>query len=391
MRVTHVITRLIVGGAQENTVGSVLGLRQMPDVDVNLVSGPTTGPEGSIESDVATIPGLLTIVPELVRPVHPWKDIRALGRLAAIFREQRAEIVHTHSGKAGVLGRLAARRAGVPLIVHTIHGPSFGSFQGPLANTLFRAAERHAGKVTTHFVVVARAMTEQYLAAGIGRRAQYTRIFSGFALQPFLSARNHPELRERLGIGPGDFVVGKIARLARLKGHDDLFAVAPQLVKRCPQMKFLLVGDGEWRDRFEQRARALGLSQHFVFAGLVPPNQVPRYAGIMDGLVHLSRREGLPRALPQALAAARPVIAYDCDGAGEVCLADETGFLLAPGDRFGLTERLVQLARDPALCERLGRRGQELVRQWFPLERMVDQLHALYLKLSARRAVPADS
>jgi glycosyltransferase involved in cell wall biosynthesis len=231
-------------------------------------------------------------------------------------------------------------------------------------------------------------MTEQYLAAGIGRRAQYTRIVSGFALQPFLSARNLPELRERLGIGPGDFVVGKIARLSRLKGHDDLFAVAPQLVKRCPQMKFLLVGDGEWRGRFEQRARALGLSQHFVFAGLVPPNAVPRYAGIMDGLVHLSRREGLPRALPQALAAARPVVAYDCDGAREVCVENETGFLLAPGDLFGLTERLVQLARDPALCERLGRRGQELVKQWFPVERMVEQLHALYLKLSTRHGIP---
>jgi len=148
------------------------------------------------------------------------------------------------------------------------------------------------------------------------------------------------------------------------------------------------VGDGEWRGRFEQRAHALGLSQHFVFAGLVSPNEVPRYAGIMDGLVHLSRREGLPRALPQALAAARPVVAYDCDGAREVCLANETGFLLAPGDHFGLTERLVQLARDPALCQRLGRRGQELVKQWFPVERMVDQLHALYLKLSTGYAIP---
>ena len=384
MRVTHVITRLIVGGAQENTVNSVLGLRQRPDMEVKLISGPTTGPEGSIESEVASIPNLLTILPELVRPIHPWKDIWALRRLAEIFRAQRTEIVHTHSGKAGVLGRLAARRAGVPVIVHTIHGPSFGNFQGRFANALFRAAERYAGRATTHFVVVARAMTEQYLAADIGRRAQYTRIVSGFALQPFLSAQNLPELRKRLGIGPGDFVVGKIARLAPLKGHDDLFAVAPQLVKRCPQMKFLLVGDGEWRDRFEQRARALGLSQHFVFAGLVPPHEVPRYAGIMDGLVHLSRREGLPRSVPQALAAARPVVVYDCDGAREVCFANETGFLLAPGDLVGLTERLVQLARDPALCERLGRRGQELVKQWFPLERMVDQLHALYLKLFAR-------
>src|SRR5206468_6293726 len=148
--------------------------------------------------------------------------------------------------------------------------------------------------------------------------------------------------------------------------------------------KFLLVGDGVWRQRFEAQVRTLGLDQHFIFAGLVPPAVIPSYVGIMDVLVHLSRREGLPRALPQALAAARPVVAYDCDGAREVCISNQTGFLLAPGDLLELTERLVQLARDPALCERLGRRGRELVKQWFPVERMVDQLHALYLKLFAR-------
>src|SRR5262249_27424711 len=155
------------------------------------------------------------------------------------------------------------------------------------------------------------------------------------------------------------------ARLFRLKGHDDLFAVAPQLVRRCPQIKFLFVGDGQWRQRFEQKARALGLGSHFVFAGLVPPREMARYVGIMDALVHLSAREGLPRALPQALAAAKPVVAYDCDGAREVCLDNETGFLLPRGELGQLTERLLRLARDPALCERLGRRGQDLVKRSF--------------------------
>ena len=140
MRVTHVITRLIVGGAQENTVASVLGLRSKPGLEVNLISGPTTGPEGSIESLVAPAPQLLTVVPELVRPVHPWYDLLALRRLTALFRSQQPDIVHTHSGKAGFLGRLAAHRAGVPVVVHTIHGPSFGRFQGPLANALFLSA-----------------------------------------------------------------------------------------------------------------------------------------------------------------------------------------------------------------------------------------------------------
>src|SRR5204862_2926127 len=161
----------------------------------------------------------------------------------------------------------------------------FGRFQNALANALFVRAERYAGKFTTHFVTVARAMTDRYLAAGIGRPAQYTRIFSGFPLEPFLSATDDPEFRQRLGICPGDFVVGKIARLFKLKGHDDLFAVAPELIQRCPGIKFLLVGDGEWRARFENLARAPGLRGHFVFTGLVSPDDVPRYVGIMDALV----------------------------------------------------------------------------------------------------------
>ena len=141
MRVIHIITRLIVGGAQENTVATVLGLRQKPGVEVGLVSGPTTGPEGSLESEVK-IPALFTIVPELVRPVHPLKDFLALRHLEKILREQKPDIVHTHSGKAGILGRLAARRVGVPAIIHTIHGPSFGNFQNATANFIFRAAEK---------------------------------------------------------------------------------------------------------------------------------------------------------------------------------------------------------------------------------------------------------
>ncbi|MEO8427925.1 MAG: glycosyltransferase family 4 protein [Verrucomicrobiota bacterium] len=384
MRVTHVITRLIVGGAQENTVATVLGLRRKPGVIVKLISGPTTGPEGSLESRFADSPGLLSLSPELVRPIHPWKDLLALRDLAVIFRRDSPDIVHTHSGKAGILGRLAAHRARVPIIVHTIHGPSFGSFQGSLANFAFGSAERYAAKFTSHFVAVAQAMTEQYLAAGIGRREQYTRIFSGFPLEPYLGARNDPGLRRRLGIAPDDFVIGKIARLFKGKGHDDLFGVAPTLIQRWPRMKFLLVGDGRWKERFQRLARASGLENRFVFTGLVTPEEIPGYVGIMDVLVHLSRREGLPRALPQALAAARPIVAYDCDGAREVCLENETGFLVKPGDRSALVQRLLQLASDSSLRERFGSEGRRLVKAWFPVERMVDCVYALYLELAGQ-------
>jgi len=383
MRVTHIITRLIVGGAQENTVATVLGLRQKSGVAVDLLSGPTAGPEGSLEPEVEKNSGLLTTIPELVRPVHPWLDWMALRRLTKILRQSRPDVVHTHSGKAGILGRLAANRAGVPLIIHTIHGPSFGNFQSAGANLIFRAAEKYAARVTTHFIVVADAMKTQYLTAGIGQPERYTKIFSGFSLEPFLSAKSEPAIDARLGIRPGDFVVGKIARLFKLKGHDDLFAIAPELVRRCPQIKFLLVGDGEWRGRFEKLAKTLGLEHHFIFTGLVPPAEISPLVGSMDALVHLSLREGLPRALPQALAAGKPVVAYDCDGAREVCFDGRTGFLVRPGDLAGLTNSLLQLANSPALCKKLGQSGKEFVRENFAVDKMVDVIYNLYLKLIA--------
>ncbi|MCX8157873.1 MAG: glycosyltransferase family 4 protein [Verrucomicrobiae bacterium] len=383
MRVVHVITRLIVGGAQENTLASVLGLRERAGVEVKLISGPTSGPEGSLEEEARQAPGLLEILPWLVRPVHPWKDLRAWQALTRRFRQLQPDLVHTHSGKAGVLGRLAARRAGVPLIVHTLHGPSFGPFQGGAANLIFRQAERVAGRCTTHFVAVADSLIRQYLAAGIGRPEQYTRIYSGFDLRPYLAARNDWEWRRRWGIQPDEVVVGKIARLFKHKGHEDLIRAAPRLVRQWPRMKFVLVGDGAWRGRWQAEVARLGLQQHFLFAGLVPPAEVPRWVGIMDIVVHLSRREGLPRALPQALAAGRPVVAYDCDGAAEVCREGETGFLLPVG--ADIAPAVLALARDPAMRRRLGEAGREWVRREFDVHLMVERIWELYQRLHSAR------
>jgi glycosyltransferase involved in cell wall biosynthesis len=270
-------------------------------------------------------------------------------------------------------------------VIHTVHGPSFGPFQGGAANAVFRGAERAAGRQTDHFVVVAEAMARQYLDAGIGTPAQYTRIFSGFDLAPFLGVRRDPELAERLGLRPGDFVVGKVARLFQLKGHDDLFASAVEMVRRVPNVRFLLLGDGPWRARFETMAATTpGLVGRFVFAGLVPPSEVSRYLGLMDVLVHLSRREGLARVLPQALAAGKPVIAFDCDGAAEVCRDLETGFLLQVGDLVGLVDRVARLAGDPELASRLGATGRSWVRERFSEEALVQSLDALYRRLLQR-------
>jgi glycosyltransferase involved in cell wall biosynthesis len=390
MRVTHIITRLVVGGAQENTLATIRGLRTKPDVEINLISGPTTGPEGSLEDEArkifsdsqpSTFNPQLTIIPELVRPVHPLKDFIALRKLEKLLREQKPGLVHTHSGKAGILGRLAARRAGVPVIVHHIHGPSFGNFQGALGNFIFTAAERHAARATDHFFCSADAMTRLYLAAGIGNPSMFTRIFSGFNLEPFVNATNDRALRKQLGLEENHFVIGKIGRLFKLKGHADLLTAFAKILPQIPRARLLFVGDGILRGELEAQAHTLGLDGKVIFTGLVPPGEVARYIGLMDCLAHLSYREALSRALPQALAAGKPVVAYDFDGADEICLENETGFIVPTGDVDIAAQRLLQLADNPVLREKFGRAGKAFVRENFSVEKMVDDQYNGYLKL----------
>jgi glycosyltransferase involved in cell wall biosynthesis len=391
LKITHLITRLVVGGAQENTLATISGLRKKTGVEINLISGPTIGPEGSLENEARKIfsdsPANFVLVPELVRPVHPFKDFIALRKLEKILREQKPDLVHTHSGKAGILGRLAAKRARVPIIIHHIHGPSFGKFQSAPANFIFTAAEKYAARATNHFFVSANAMTRIYLAAGIGKNSMFTRIFSGFNVQPFLAVKNDLALREKLKI-PGDaFVIGKIARLFKLKGHDDLLRAFAKILPQVPNARLLFVGDGSLRTQLENRAREMNLSGKVIFAGLVPPNEVARYVGIMDCVTHLSSREALSRALPQALAAAKPIVAYDFDGADEICLENETGFLVRTGEIETVVDKILLIAKNPELREKFGARGQNFVRENFSVEKMVNDQYNIYLKLAAERGL----
>ena len=392
MRVTHIITRLVVGGAQENTLATIRGLRQKPGVELKLISGPSIGPEGSLEGVArelftdATAKDF-TIVPELVRPVHPLKDYIALRKLEKLLREQKPDIVHTHSGKAGILGRLAAKRAGVPVIIHHIHGPSFGPFQGAFANFIFTAAEKYAARATDHFFCSAEAMTKLYLNAGIGRPEMFTRIFSGFDLKPFLNATNDLALRQQLGLEENHFVIGKIARIFKLKGHADLVAAFSKILPQVPHARLLFVGDGSLRGEIENQIHALGLDGKVIFTGLVPPGEVARHVGIMDCVAHLSYREALSRALPQALAAGKPIVAYDFDGANEVSRENETGFLIRTGDTKAVVEKLLLLARDPELRSIFGRAGKDFVRENFSVEKMVKAQYTVYQQLAAQRGI----
>ncbi|MEO0512276.1 MAG: glycosyltransferase [Planctomycetota bacterium] len=420
MRVLHISTRLILGGSQENTVLSCEGQAER-GYEVHLAFGPIFGPEGSMLDRVEAFrtSNGQTIrtheLPNLVREVDPRKDHRCWSRdLRRLLQETRPDVVHTHSSKAGVLGRWAAwltRDEGRPrpAVVHTIHGPPFMPVEGPpharvatrLKNGLYAAAERFAALRCDVIVAVADAMTEQFLARRIGEPDKYVTVRSGMETRRFVEAppgETRDDARRELGLGPEHFVVGTVARLAQHKGHDDLIDALADDLRAHEYWRLLWVGDGWWRDRLVDRLAREGLRDRVVLAGLVPPERVPMMVRAMDVLAHPSAREGLPRTVPQALLCGVPAVAYDVDGTREACLDVDasgdraTGILVRPGDTRGLRAAVGRLAGDPDLRRRLGEAGRVFAESEFAAEWMVDQLDEVYaLAIERRNATDARS
>ncbi|ADV61125.1 glycosyl transferase group 1 [Isosphaera pallida ATCC 43644] len=385
MKIVHIITRLIVGGAQENTLLSVKGQMDLGE-EVVLVSGPAEGPEGDLFEQARDWGVRVVMVPELIRAVRPATDWRAYVALRRVLRSERPEVAHTHSSKAGILGRAAAWAERVPAVVHTIHGLPFGPFQPALVNRGYIALERWAARRCHAIVGVCQAMNQQALAAGIGRPEQYHVIYSGMDVDRFLNPPGDPAAtRQRLGLEPGTVAFATVARLFELKGHDDLLDVAPEVLRRDPRVRFVFVGDGCWRERLQAKARRLGVAEAIRWVGLVRPDEIPPLLAACDVVVHPSLREGLARVLPQGLIAGKPAISYDIDGAREV-VTPETGILLKPRDLAGLTQAILDLAADPERRARLGAAGRNRFAEQFRWETMVHQLHDLYRRILDRPA-----
>lgn len=378
MKTVHIITRLILGGAQENTLLTVEDQQRDWHDPVTLITGPGLGPEGSLIQR-AEEGGLdVRVIPEFRRNIHPWRDWSSYRSLIRLLRQLQPEIVHTHSSKAGILGRAAAYRLGIPC-VHTIHGPAFYAGQPWPVYQTYRWLEKWAARRCDKLISVCDAMTDQYVAAGVAPRSQFVTVYSGMEVEQFLNPpRSREEVRRELGFADTDIVVGKVARLFHLKGHDDVIAAAEQAVRHNPALRFLFVGDGLLRLELEQKIARAGLTDHFVFTGLVPPQRVPELIHAMDIVVHTSLREGLARVLPQGLLAGKPVISYDVDGAREVVITQQTGCLLPPRDIPGLVQSILALAADPACRQAFGATGRELCIERFRHQSMTQQLRAIY-------------
>ena len=381
MKILHIITRLIVGGAQENTLLTCRGLQDRGH-QVTLLTGPSTGPEGSLVEQART--GGYTVLehPALVRNPHPIKDARAYFAIRSICRRLQPQVVHTHSSKAGIIARYAAWHEHVPVVVHTIHGLPFHPYQSRIVNTAWIMLERAAARRCHAIISVADAMTITALQNRIGRPEQFHTIHSGMNTAPFLSPANtRAAARKKLGIPLDRLVLGTIARLQPLKGHDDLLAITADLLAACPQLHFLWIGDGLFRPRFDQMISAHGWQDRFTLTGLVLPADVAELIPAMDILVHPSFREGLPRAVPQALLESVPVIAYDCDGAREVCVSQRTGILVPPGNRMALQAAVLQLSASANQRTTMGQQGRQMCQQLFDANVMVSKIEGLYEQL----------
>ena len=298
-------------------------------------------------------------------------------------------MVHTHSSKAGILGRAAAWDERVPAVVHTIHGLPFGPSESPLKNRLYVALERWAARRCHAIVSVCDAMTEQALAAGVGRPEQYHTVYSGMDVEAFLNPpRPRDEVRRELGLADDEVAFGTVARLFERKGHDDILAAAPAVLAANPQVRFVFIGDGILRDRLIAETERLGLRHAFHFVGLVPPGRIPELLGAMDAVVHPSLREGLARVLPQALLVGRPVISYDVDGAREVVLPGDRHPAHAPRHRRPDAPRSSGSPPTRRFATPMGQEGRRRFADQFRHETMTAQLRSLYER--AARASPRD-
>lgn len=387
VRVCHVITRLDLGGAQDNTLYTVSHLR--PPFLPSLLCGPG----GILDEEARRLGVPLWFVPSLQRDIRPQRDLAALLHLARLLREERPDIVHTHSSKAGILGRLAARLAGVPHIVHTIHGYGFHDGQPwPLRRALV-GVERLASRVTTRFIAVSRANLEEGIALGLFRRDRVSLIRSGVRLEAFEEAARDPArpgardaVRDELGLPRDTPLVGMIACLKPQKSPLTFVEVAARVAREMPAAAFVLAGDGELRPEVERRARELGLSGRLRLLGW--RRDVPRVMASLDVLLHTSLWEGLPRVLPEAIAASVPIVATGVDGARDILRDGETGIVRPPHDVDGLAEGVLRLLGDRNLACGIASRAKAVLPE-FDIDGMVRAQERLYLSLVEGRGAGA--
>lgn len=379
LKTLHLITTLPrLSGAADNTRDTT-NLLDQSRYEVHLAFGAADPDTTSVAPHVRLIP-----LPSLVRPIALIRDCRALWELYRLMRRERYDIVHTHNSKAGVVGRVAARRAGVPVIIHTAHTISFAASTNRLVNWLYRTTEQAIAPLTTKIITVSALNTTEYLDAGIGRPEQYTTIYSGVETDRFLARPDREACRAELGLAPSEPFVLWIGRLNRQKDPFTFVQGCRLLADQFPAARFALVGEDSVGESLEPAVWTMIEDLHLtdVVRLLGYRRDIPRLLAAADLVLHTSVYEGLGRSVIETMLAGVPLVATAVDGVQEAVLPGQRGGLLVPPrDPAALAAAASSLLRDPALANRLSTAGREWAAGRFRVKDMVKHIDQLYQQL----------
>jgi glycosyltransferase involved in cell wall biosynthesis len=385
-RILHIITRMIKGGAQRSTLLLADGLQMPPyNYEVLLCSGEELGSEGELISEVHKRSLPFFVIGDLVRLPNLVKDIKALFRLYQLIKKRQFEIVHTHTSKAGVLGRIAAKLAGTPIIVHTPHGHIFHSYFSPAVTFVYTLLEKFCSAFTDKIIMLTETERQEHIGPKIASPEKFVVIHSGVELEKFSGINiDIQNKKEELKIGQNLDIVATVGRLVPEKGHCYLIESAKGVIRKNPNTIFLIIGSGPLKDELEAMAQRLGISGQFRFLGL--RDDVPEILHTIDLFVFPSLNEGMGRVLVEAMACSKAVVASDVGGIRDVVLNQVTGTLVPPRDTDRLAEAILELLVDKEKRYRMGLEGKKRASGLFDIKTVVAQTDTLYKELQASRA-----
>ncbi|MEM9162080.1 MAG: glycosyltransferase family 4 protein [Cyanobacteria bacterium P01_F01_bin.4] len=378
IKVLHLITRLAVGGAQDNTLLTVEN-HDRTRFESHLAANPDD--EWLLRAQ-QTADGFHPL-PNLVRPIHPLKDIRALFDMVTLLRREKFDVVHTHSSKAGILGRIAARVAGVPVVVHTIHGFPFHDFMSPLKRRFYIALERGLRQFADFYITVCELNRRQAIELGLVQAERSQTVYSGISFTKLDRPSDLAATRHELAIPEGWHTIAMVGRLDQQKAPYHLIEAFAQVVQICPETLLLLVGEGELRSQLETQIQQLDLTNQVRLLG--SREDVPEILKIADIFALSSLWEGLGRAMTEAMLLGKPVVVPEIYGIPEIVHQNETGLLFSSGDTNQLAAHLIYLLQHPELREQLGANAKMLTRERFDAMLMVKQIEEIYDKLLVLR------
>jgi len=385
VKILRIIARLNIGGPAIHTILLTAGLD-----NERFASTLVTGVEGKYEGnmlDLAAAKGVEPIIiPQLRRNIDPIGGFIALLKLCHLMRRERPHIVHTHTATAGLLGRLAARLAGVPIILHTFHGHVLHGYYGPLWSKALVWMERFLAHLSDRIVTVSEGQRQELAGYGVAPLEKITVVPLGFELEDLLACESHRgELRRELGLADDNKLVGIVARLVPIKNHRLFLQAAQVVAEAMPQARFLVVGDGELREELEAYAGALGLGGRILFTGW--RRDLGRLYADLDVVALTSINEGTPVSLIEAMAAGVPVVATAVGGVPDVVVDGETGYLVEAGDVKGMAQAIIELLRNPEKAKEMGQRGREAVYPRFDVQTLIANVKGLYTELLRQKNI----